>query len=398
MMRTTLSAAALVTLAWCAGGCSSPDDGAGAGETDLSADGIPACGDDPAQQPDRCVDAQGALRCKVDSGYAGDELALCDMDPSEGMVIHFGPTDYTNPDEVAKYVLPAGGEDEFCLRVNTTNTTQQFFDSYHGRMRPNSHHLIVTMPATHVENDAEPWQCGPQVIDRWLFGSQDPQIDVGVGADPALPQPGDPDYGLAHDVPPNQTLLMDFHNVNATDHEELREAWASLKYVDPASVLVRSDLIGLYNVGISVPPHTEMTTSRVRCDVPTNAAGEQQAVYVNVLTGHAHQRMERLSVWHDRLDGSHELVYETHDWAEPGNALYRDRVTNPILPIPEGQVWGATSGYLQVLPGESLSFECQFNNTLDQTITIGETSNDEMCNVFGDYFPSVGGMWNCFGG
>ncbi len=135
----------------------------------------------------------------------------------------------------------------------------------------------------------------------------------------------------------------------------------------------------------------------MRCDAPKNAAGEQQETYVNVLTGHAHQRMKRFSVWHDKADGSAELVYETFDWLEPGNALYRDGVENPLLPVPEGHSWGARSGYLKVGPGEALSFECEFQNDLAETVGMGETSKDEMCNVFGNYFPSVGGMWNCFG-
>jgi hypothetical protein len=401
-MQRTLHVIPLSLFAFYAAACAAPTADPEDGDPGLSAgphdDGdVPPCGDDPALQPERCVDAQGALRCKVDTGFPGDELALCDLDPEVGMLIHFGPKDYSDPEEVAKYVLEAGGEAEFCLRVNTPNTTEKFFNSYNGRMRPNSHHWIVTMPPEHVPDDPEPWACGPQVLDRWLFGAQDPQIDVGVGADASLPDPGDPDWGLAHDIPANQTLLMDFHNVNVTQDPELREAWAALKYVDASEVLVLSDLIAFYNVGIAIPPRTRAATSRMRCDVHQDASGEPQAVYVNVMTGHAHQRMQRFSVWHERLDGVSDLVYESYDWAEPGNALYRDGVQNPPLPVPAGYAWGATSGYLQILPGEALSFECDFDNDLDQVVTMGETANDEMCNVFGNYFPSVGGMWNCFG-
>jgi len=360
-------------------------------------DGLQECGDDPASQPDRCVDAQGALRCRVNTGYPGDELALCDLDPEEGQVIHFGPSDYSDPEDVAKFVLEPGGEDEFCLYVNTTNATERFFNSYHGRMRPNSHHLIVTMPPRHEETQTSPWKCGPQVLDRWLFGSQDPQIDVGAGADPRMPEPGDPDYGLAHDVPANQTLLIDFHNLNTGDEVELREAWASMHYTPADEVLLRADLIAFYNVGLNIPPMARATTSRMRCEAPSDAGGQQQEAYVNVLTGHAHQRMKRFSVWHEKASGASELVYETFDWLEPGNALYRDGVDNPVLPVPAGQSWGAKSGYLRVGPGEALSFECEFQNDLAETVRMGETSKDEMCNVFGNYFPSVGAMWNCFG-
>lgn len=396
-MVRILEVTCLATLGVAVIGCGSPAANADTAGQSNGSLGVPECGNDPALQPEKCVDSHGALRCKVHTGYTGDELALCDVAAAEGFVLHLGPKDYSDPNEMAKYVIGPGGEQEICLHVNTPNTEEKFFDSYHGRMRPNSHHLIVTMPAQHVADDASPYVCGPQVLDRWLFGSQASQIDVGKGSDPALPQPGDPDYGLAHDIPPNQTLLMDFHNVNPTDAPQLRESWTSLSYVEPSEVRVRADLIGFYNLKISIPPLGHFTTARQRCEAPTNAAGEQQPVYLNVVTGHAHQRLQRLSVWREALDGSSELVYETRSWHEPGNALYRDRIQNPPLPIADGDKrWGATSGYLQVMPGEALSFECEYQNDLPQTVTIGETSKDEMCNVFGDYFPSVGGMWNCF--
>jgi hypothetical protein len=379
--------------------CSSPDPTATANAAQPSGPlGVPACGDDPAAQPDRCMDAHGAMRCKVNSGYVGDELALCDLPEDEGLVVHFGPKDYADPTEVAKYVLAPGDEQEFCLNVNTPNTTQRLFNSYHGRMRRNSHHLIVTMPSKHQEDDVAPWTCSPSVADRWLFGAQEPQIDVGLGSDAALPKEGAPDYGLAHDLPAQQTLRMDFHNVNGTDQPQLREAWTSILYVDPAEVQVRSDLVGFYNVGISIPPLGHATTKRQRCEAPTDPSGVLQSRYVGLLTGHAHRRLTRFSVWKEKSDGSESLIYETKNWHEPGNAMFRSGIENPALPLVDGGDWGATSGYLTVDPGEALSFECEFQNDLNQTVTTGETSKDEMCNVFGDYFPTTGGMWNCFGG
>jgi len=35
-----------------------------------------------------------------------------------------------------------------------------------------------------------------------------------------------------------------------------------------------------------------------------------QEMYLNVVTGHAHQRLVRLSVWHERLDGTSDLIYD----------------------------------------------------------------------------------------
>jgi hypothetical protein len=354
--------------------------------------GLPACGDDPASQPDRCVDPWGAIRCKVHSGFPGDELALCEPESDDGMLIHFGPADYSDPEAVEPFLLAPGGEEEFCLYVNTPNQEMRYFRAYNGRLRPNSHHFIVTMPEEHHATDASPWKCGPQILDRWLFGSQDLQIDVGHEANEL--EPSDPDYGLAHDIPPDQTLLLDFHNVNTTSEVMLREAWAVLRFMPPDEVRVHSDLIAFYQLRIDLPPLARATTERLHCEVPTNESGTKEPVYLGLVTGHAHERLTRFSVWHDRLDGASDLIYETLDWEEPGNATFRDGVFNPPLPVSGS--WGAISGYRKVVPGETISFECDYQNNLDRPVRFGETSQDEMCVVFGHYFPSAGGMWNCF--
>jgi hypothetical protein len=378
-----------------AGGAGSTGgDGGGAA---ASPSGVPPCGTDPAKQPARCVDSKGGLRCKTNSGYPGDELALCNPAEADGQLVHFGPSSYDDPAAMEPFMLGPGAEEEVCLHVNTTNTDTRYFATYHGRMRPHSHHWIVTMPNKHYADETKPWVCPPQPTDRWLFGSQSPQIDVAaLTSGEVVAKPGDPDYGAAHDIPPAQTLLLDLHYVNTTDQPILREAWAELSYVDPADVKVRVDLIGFYNPGISLPPLAHATTKRVTCETPKDASGQQQPVYLGLTTGHAHQRLQRLSLWHQKVDGSSELVYESRNWHEPGEAVFRDGVPNPALPMAAGQDWGAKSGYLHVLPGENVSFECEYQNDRNATVTFGDTANDEMCNIFGFYYPTVGRMWNCF--
>ncbi|HVU00666.1 MAG TPA: hypothetical protein VHE30_02910 [Polyangiaceae bacterium] len=374
--------------------CGGDDKVASSGASTNNPDGLPSCGTDPASQPDRCVDDKGAIRCKSTAGYEGDELALCEPDPEKGQLVHLGPSDYTDPVEMAKYTLDAGDEKEFCIRVNTTNSELKYFDAYRGRMRPHSHHLIVTMPTAHVENETTPWECSPQVTERWLFGAQTPQIDVAHLSGAELPVESDPDYGLAHDIPPNQTLLIDLHYVNPTEAPILREAWATLDYVDPADVKTKVDLIGWYNPVINIPANGKFTTNRVVCQVPNDASGTPQSVYLGLATGHAHQRMQRVSVWHTDLSGNEQLIYETHSWHEPGEAFFVKGIENPPLPV-AGSGWGATSGYVKVVPGETVSFECEYQNDQDHVVTFGETTKNEMCNIFGFYYPTAGGMWNC---
>jgi hypothetical protein len=327
------------------------------------------------------------------TGYPGDELALCAPDAADGMLIHMGPSDYSDPTAMAPYILAAGGEEEFCIHVNTTNTEQKFYEAYHGRMRPLSHHWIVTMPTKPTADEQTPTLCGPQIIDRWLFGSQKPQMDVErVGGGDGLAKPGDPDYGAAHDIPPLQTMLMDLHYVNTTQEPILREAWAVLNYVDPADVKVHVDLITFNNVAINIPAMAHAATPKIVCNAPSTT----DPVYLGLATAHAHQRLQKASVWHEKADGTEELVYQSDNWHEQGEAYFRDGVQNPALPVTGSATWGAMSGYLKVLPGESLSFQCEYQNDQTHTVTFGDTTKDEMCELFGFYYPTTGKMWTCF--
>lgn len=400
-MSQSISLRGALILSLCATACGgSSDKGSGTGATGVdNPHGYPACGNDPASQPSPCIDQMGAVHCKTNSGYPGDELALCDMDPNEGMLVHMGPSDYTDPNAMAPYLLPPSGEEEFCIHVITPNTESKFLGAYHGRMRPNSHHWIVTTPTVAPAPEAAPYLCPPTgaVTDRWLYGSQSPQIDVaGFSGGAAPPQPGDPDYGLSREVPPNTTLAMDLHYVNPTDKTILREAWAQLSYKPADEVKVHLDMISWINMDIHLPPLGPWTTSRAVCTPPPGPNGPELA-YLGLATAHAHQRLKRLSLYLEKTDGTEELVYEAHNWHEPGEAFFRDAVTNPALPVGAGANWGGTSGFLPIQPGESLAFECEYLNDQNNTVSFGDTTHDEMCNVFGFYYPTTG-MWTCIHG
>ena len=345
----------------------------------------------PVGEP--CLDEFGATICRVDTGYPGDDFALCAPDPNEGMIMHYGPSTYDDPAELEHYLIPPGVEDENCMFAHTPNAEDRFVTNYRGRMRPNSHHLIVTTIETDVVDSEVPGPCnlGDAVGTRWLVGSQDPQIDVAIGGlgltDGDVPQEGDPDYGLAQEILARTPVRLDMHYVNTTDETLLREAWISFDYVEERDVVNLVDMITFFQGEIAVPPQSSFTTARGLCTAPTDR-------YVGLLTGHAHEKMTRVSVWHHDTAGSERLVYETYDWAEPGNLFYRDGLENPV-PSPEAGAHGGSSGYLFVKAGESVSFECEYFNPTTVEAGLGETTKDEMCNIFGMYYPTDGGVWSC---
>jgi len=352
---------------------------------------LPSC-DGDAADGEACTDDTGARLCAVDTGYPGDELALCGPDQGDGFLFHYGPSDYDDPDEVAKYLLEGGGEDENCVYLRTPNEETVFANTFHGRMRPGSHHLIVTI--TEESDDIvfnTPVSCSQSgaITDRWLVGSQDPQIDVSVtGSEVSGPLPGDPEFGGAIRIPPSSILRVDMHYLNPTDNEILREAWIWLERVPEDEVEVEVDLISWLQGSIDVPPQsTGVTTSIARCNVPTDRN-------LALVTGHFHENGTRFTVWHEPQGQEPVKIYETFDWENPGNGVFNDRQDNP----PMGDVgarWGARSGYMELKAGDHVNFQCEFDNPTDETVALGDTGKDQMCNVFGFYYPSDGDTWDC---
>lgn len=352
-------------------------------------------GGDCKADSERCIDEFGAPLCRVKSGYDGDELALCPPNGEEdGLLLHYGPKDYEDPDDVKKYLLPAFGEEENCVFVRTTNTRPLYINRYHGRMRPYSHHLIVTIvdqPKPDIPM-GEPVRCDQTeaIGSRWLLGSQDPQIDLnieGLATNHEAPKPGDPEYGLGQLVQPNTVLRIDMHYVNTTDKELLREGWIYLKAVPKEDVVTYVDMLTFFQGAIAIPPNSKGTqTAIARCRVPSDR-------HIGMVTGHFHQNGTRFSVWHEPQGEAPRLVYETNDWDLPGNAFFSERIENPE--VRGGGVWGATSGYLEVKAGDYVNFQCEYDNPTGQTVTLGELGADQMCNLFGFYYPSDGKVWNC---
>jgi hypothetical protein len=99
-------------------------------------------------------------------------------------------------------------------------------------------------------------------------------------------------------------------------------------------------------------------------------AGPAGAHYFLAST-HQHRLGTGIQIWESAKQGdmSNQIVYD-HDWANPSWKLL----------APE-YVFDGTNG---------LTYQCDWDNTTDQTVTFGESALDEMCFVGGYYYPSKG--------
>jgi hypothetical protein len=350
---------------------------------DASAADAPPPPADSAPPPDAGPDAfLATANCPVQTGHAGDELALCVPPRDLGFQLHYGPKDYSNQAEVESFMLGPGEEAEDCIYVKSPNRQTVYFREFHGRMRPGSHHMIVWGLDQDVPDGRGPCERG---INRFFAASQMPVFDV--------PAPGEENLsamtGLAYKLEPQTQLAIDLHELNSTPTPQLREAWLNFVYKDPNDVVTLLDTIFFVDVGIDVPPHSR--------DIEHSGCANNTGTTINIglLTGHFHKRGVRFSAWKTDAMGGKTLVYETYDWNEPGVLNFDMFHMNPAAD-PTNKIMGGWSGPLVLDPGEGLAWECEFVNDSAQRFSFGDSAKtDEMCNLFGYYYPTTGATWNC---
>lgn len=382
--RTALSAVACLSLA-----CSSAD-----GE---SADtGEPVSDDGPGgsmEPTDPVDDPNGDTNdCGIHSGYPGDDLCIPPPDPSEGIQLWVGPTDYDNPDAVAPYLLEAGGENVVCFNSEPVDGGFHYLEQKN-RMRSGSHHMLIGLQDAAGREAGPTSECDLASRIGSVPGSQTPRRDF--LADGFGPE----DEGLARWFPESAIANFQLHYVNTSDEPVMREAWINLYFKDEAEVT--NPLNSVFLVGdlsVAVPPQQRQLTPL------SFSPSLEESTRIFELTGHSHAHNERFSAWINRGTADEVLVYESYDWAEPDVLRYNTVTDNPP-PDPVAKTDGGVSGLLFIEPGDTLDFECEVNNTTDATLRFAnEAYTAEMCLLSGGYVGATGGLFaggcsagSCFG-
>jgi hypothetical protein len=292
--------------------------------------------------------------------WQGDQYCILPPPPDQGFQLHVGPKDYDDPAEIAKYTLKPGGENNQFIPVTSGNTTDVFYYKRQYRMRPGSHHLIVT----------EGGGTNPFAGGRRLGGSQNVARDNPEGTPPPENQ------GIGIPLKANDPLTLNLHHFNGTEEPLLEEAWVNFWYVDKASVTQQANELYLFAPGTSVPPNGKATFSGRKS---ITQAGRILSMY-----GHRHAAAVRFSAYRTR-GGQRTLVYQDFNWEEPAVFEFNSTTRNPV-PDPSTKIAAAFSGDLDLTPGDVLEWECEVHNTQATTITYGanEALDSEMCILIGD--------------
>jgi hypothetical protein len=212
-------------------------------------------------------------------------------------------------------------------------------------------------------------------------GSQTPTVDV--TNDGLAPE----DRGLARWFPEGAMAQFQLHYVNTTTEEVLREAWINLYRMDESDVTgALNSVFMVGDIGVTIPAGTRVVD---RLDF---APDLPEATRIFELNGHSHAHSERFAAFVTPSGGEEQLVYESYNWEEPMVVRY-DTVTDNPMPDPGALIDGGASGTLMLNPGDTLSWECEVNNTLDHDIGFAnEAYNAEMCLLAGAYVSDQAGL------
>jgi len=354
--------------------------------------GTLACGstsEDPKDVGGESMAQPNAEPCGIDTSFPGDEFCIKAPDPSVGFQLHYGPRDYNDQAEVDRYMLQPGEETTDCVFVKTGNQTPVFFNEYHGRMRPGSHHMLLYVQDTQVADSIGPENCRQGLDTRNIFGAQTPAIDV-----TRISGGAKENEGLAVQLDAQLQGVVQMHFINTGNEPILREGWANIIYANPDEVQVLGDpIFFLGGLGMNVPPgQTQIISGKAE------APGDVRLV---AATGHFHAHTVRFTAW-KTVAGQREFLMQDFDWHEP-SLLHFDSVTKNPSPETVGKAVAAYSGIVQLKQGDLIDWECEVQNTTDQpsdpagaptNLTFAnEVYTAEMCNVFGMYAPTVGKAW-----
>jgi hypothetical protein len=343
------------------------------------------------------------------SPLPGDGLCITPPAPEAGFQIHYGPTNYNDPVEVGKYILQPGQEITDCVYFTTPNTGTVYMNQYHARMRPGSHHMLLSLVSNSggtpggasfgggkiiaSSGNNGPSACSTGLTDRYLFGAQTPRIDIAAVGE------GSPENtGLAEEIPPKSTGQIQAHFINATSGPILREVWANLVLTpkeNVTEVAQFSFLIGGFLMNVPMGQSRAITAHAI---VPSGVPDDFRLI---MATGHYHSHTTEFKAWATIAGQQVELLHDYNTLGiapDPAQWYFESAVHNPVAD-PVKQTGGAYSGIVHLRAGDRVDWECDVtNNNLPGGLKFNnEVYAAEMCNLFGFYAPSNGtAPWSAF--
>ncbi len=258
-------------------------------------------------------------------------------------------------------VMP-GEENTQCVVKKLSNPTAIHVGTIHNVLQQGSHHLIVYKTNDTVEQPT-PFACQP--FSDLAHPEKGTPLMISQKKDDTLTFP----QGVAVAIGAEQFVRLELHYINPSSAPLQVSATSTFIQMPDAEVKDEAGFLFMGDIDISIPPMSSFTLGPIYAPEPSVVSGSN---YFGI-TGHEHQWGTDVKVaMTTGATGTDTSIYDVTGWtwSEP-TTVYLD----PPATVPTG------GGF---------RYTCTWNNLSTNTVTFGESANDEMCFFWTYYYPDKG--------
>jgi Copper type II ascorbate-dependent monooxygenase, C-terminal domain len=297
--------------------------------------------------------ALSAMTTMILAGCGSDEAALTPDDP-DGLLAP--PAAGLGVQYKMKQSIEAGQDIEYCLFTRAP-AEGLLINSQDVRYTQGSHHvLLMTTSYEEIPEDAPEGIFECDGFGDWdvisLVGGAQSQKSAFMENIPA---------DVAVEVPPNAVLIMNTHYLNTAPDALEAEARINLYTIPESEVNERAGVLFWYNFVATVEPQGTGSANAM-CPL-------QKDITVLDMQSHMHARGTNFEA--NLLDGKRgekvETLYENTEWEEV-----------PVKFFEPAKSLGAD---------QWIEWKCEYENPEDRFVAQGVKATDEMCVLFGTYYP-----------
>jgi hypothetical protein len=288
-----------------------------------------------------------------DDGGGDDNMGTPDAAPPEEPALRL---------ESPEIDIAPGAEITYCWYFRALNTQQLAIHRWESTMTPGSHHLILFTSTTDIKSPGtvSSVNCGAgsslSSFPTWMYSAQTTEASMSLPSDDGEGKP------LAMEIAPTQSGFVQLHYNNRSDTTLKARAVINGYALAEGVAYTRTAAFVTYNDKISIPPLATGDIEAQTCNVPTTSK-------FWMMTTHSHKQSVRTAVL-DGMPGTGTKVFESTDWEHPGESRW--------------------DGPFQTFQTGKLTYECEYNNPYNRTITDGDSAQvDEMCMASGYFFPAT---------
>lgn len=261
--------------------------------------------------------------------------------------------------------VPAGVENTQCVWVKLNNDEPIKVHGLHNTLSTSSHHLIVYKDDQDTTEQTTPVKCQPftgalnasgKIMPLAITQKHDDEIIL-------------PD-GVAYTLAAHQMIKLEMHYINAADADAQTTGTVNFETADPSTIHDEAGLIFTGSPDINIPANSQATLHQF-FTVPSTFDLSQSHIFA--MTGHEHHFGTGVQVsLAAQKGGALTELYNPSPfmWAEPLTQTF-----DPPFSVPQG------GGF---------DFTCSWTNTSNQSVSFGESANDEMCFFWLYYYPAQG--------